>query len=180
MPAAPDERSRSDARSVPGLPEQPDHQTGYQEFFTRYWRPVRLAVALRAADDRFVDDVVQEAFLLARHDWSRIRNYDKPEHWVITVAWRMLRKIQAKDRYRVSYVEPPAISDPSCIVVTNEQVYAAVRRLSRRQGEAIILQMLGYPVADSAKIMGVTPATVKTHLHLARNRLRKLLRAGAE
>ncbi|HEV2780812.1 MAG TPA: sigma-70 family RNA polymerase sigma factor [Actinophytocola sp.] len=162
----------------PGPVEAVQEDAAFKEFFVRCWEPVRLAVSMRVADERFVEDEVQEAFLLARRNWDQLRHFDKPEWWVLKVALRRIGRILARERRPAVPIRVPATTDPIATIAENERVYAAIRQLPRRQAEAIILFTLGHSVAASAEILGVTPGSVKKHRYLARKRLRAMLAGG--
>ncbi|ARZ66683.1 hypothetical protein SMD11_1018 [Streptomyces albireticuli] len=51
-------------------------------------------------------------------------------------------------------------------------LYAAITRLPERQYDVIVLRyILGYPATRVAEIMGISPATVRSHARGARRRL---------
>lgn len=140
----------------PGPIEAAQDDAGFKEFFVRCWEPVRLAVSMRVADERFVEDEVQEAFLLARRNWDELRHFDKPERWVLKVALRRIGRLRARERRQAVPMGVPATTDPTATIAEKGRVYAAIRQLPRRQAEAIILFTLGHSVAASAEILGVT------------------------
>ena len=66
--------------------------------------------------------------------------------------------------------------DPSAASDTSLDVTAALRRLPHDQQAALVLvDMLGYPVADAAQILGVSQGTVKSRCARGRARLLPLL-----
>jgi RNA polymerase sigma-70 factor, ECF subfamily len=57
----------------------------------------------------------------------------------------------------------------------------ALSRLSRMQRGAVVLyHLVGYPVKETAAILGSTPAAVKVHLSRGRRRLRAILEEEAK
>jgi RNA polymerase sigma-70 factor (ECF subfamily) len=138
-------------------------------------------------DTRFVDDAVQDALLLARHKWTVLRNLKKPEAWLTKVALRLLRRRQARDAARYQplvgdLVEAPRGVHSLCDAVAEQQdLYDAIRQLTPRQGECIVLHyLLDHSVADIAEILAINEGTVKAHLHNGRRRLEEVLGANGD
>ena len=69
-----------------------------------------------------------------------------------------------------------ALADPGIDKDTALDVLAALRTLAPDQRAALVLvDMLGYPVADTAEILGISPGTVKSRCARGRARLLPLL-----
>lgn len=147
------------------------------ESFYRREQPAVVGLAYVLSGSRAAaDDLAQDAFLAAYRAWDRVGGYDKPEAWVRAVVakrsaslWRR-RTREAKAFLRAAlHLERaafPAI-DPD-----SEVVWAAVRRLPRRQAQAIALHYLGeLKVEEIAHILGCSESSVKTHLARGRERL---------
>lgn len=164
--------------------EAADHHAandaGFGDFFRRSHHRICRTLLTLGGDARNVEDITQEAFILARHRWAELRDYQKPEAWVMKVALQLLRRWRTRER-RVD-TEPTnesvAVFDQPADGVWD--IYQAILRLPRRRAEAIVLRLLGYSVVESAAILAIQPGTVKTHLCLARRDLRMLLGADQE
>jgi RNA polymerase sigma-70 factor (ECF subfamily) len=69
-----------------------------------------------------------------------------------------------------------ALADPSVGSDTALDVLDALRTLGPEQRAVLVLvDMLGYPVADTAEILGISPGTVKSRCARGRARLLPLL-----
>jgi RNA polymerase sigma-70 factor (ECF subfamily) len=69
-----------------------------------------------------------------------------------------------------------ALADPGIDKDTALDVLAALRTLAPEQRAALVMvDMLGYPVADTAEILGISPGTVKSRCARGRARLLPLL-----
>jgi RNA polymerase sigma-70 factor (ECF subfamily) len=159
----------------------PHDDDGFEKFYRSSFPRLARTLTVLTADTRFVDDVVQDSFLLARRKWPEIRFYDVPEAWVTKVAMRLMRRRQSKESARSAGIvsdlaglaAPGSICD---IVAQHHDLYAAIRLLPDRQREIIVLYyLLGYPVLDIADILGIADGTVKAHLSHGRQRLGQLL-----
>src|ERR1700683_2104777 len=124
----------------------------------------RLAyrVAFRILGDRGdAEDVAQEALARASLRWSRLE--DRPEGWVTRVASNL-----AIDRYRRRRRQTAPMTGPVGIVDPHlgERVdcVVALRRLPRRQREAVVLRYLAdLSEAQVAVEMGCSVGAVKSH-----------------
>jgi RNA polymerase sigma-70 factor (sigma-E family) len=124
----------------------------------------RLAyrVAFRILGDRGdAEDVAQEALARASVRWSRLQ--DRPEGWVTRVASNL-----AIDRYRRRRRPTPQMIGPVGLVDPylgeRGDLVAALRRLPRRQREAVVLRYLAdLSEAQVALEMGCSVGAVKSH-----------------
>ena len=147
---------------------------GYDAFFRACYLPVLRTVFLVVHDRPLAEDVTQEAFYRLLKNWRAVSAYELPEAWVRRVAIRIaVREVQRsaaraeKERREVvdRYDDLP---DPD--------VARAVRELSPMQRTAVALYYWeDRPVAEIAELLEVTEATVKQHLHRARQRLAQVL-----
>ncbi len=136
----------------------------------------RLAyrVAYRILGDRAeAEDIAQEALARATLRWARL--HDRPEGWVSRVASNL-----AIDRYRRRRREPAIQTGPIGIVddrtVERSDLVAALRRLSRRQREVVVLRYLAdLSEADVAATLGCSVGSVKTHASRGLSAMRRQL-----
>ncbi|MFV0317437.1 MAG: RNA polymerase sigma factor, partial [Microthrixaceae bacterium] len=130
-------------------------------------------------------DVAQEAMTRAYADWETV-SAGNPPGWVRSVALNLVRQRWRSERRRgaaVARMESQARAgvghldtvDPAAATLSTE-VAAALRSLSARQREAVVLHHLAdRSVAQVAEAMGTSEATVKTHLQRGRAALGVLL-----
>jgi RNA polymerase sigma-70 factor (ECF subfamily) len=155
----------------------------YEAFFQETYRPL-VALAVVLSGSRWAaEDLVQEALSDAHREWHQIGNTNYPEFWVRRVvankAVSLIRRraAEVRARSRLTDGRPQIASMPD----DSEEVWDAVRRLPRRQAQAIALVYLdGYSVEDVGSILGCSEGTVKTHLHRGRAALAKTLSPEAE
>jgi len=144
-------------------------------FYRReYTRMVAIARALLRSGAA-AEDVAQESFVAAHRHWPKIRGYEDPGAWVRRVLinratslqrrlgaeWRALNRLGGQAETTIPELSPPAT-----------EVWEEVRRLPRRQAQAIVLHYVDQlSVAEIGEVMGCSPGAVKSHLHRARARL---------
>ena len=139
---------------------------------THYTSLVRLAT-LVVGDVGVAEQVTQDAFVKLQLRWGGLRDVAKAPAYlrsaVLNGARSQLRRRRVGDRYDARRTVAPAAVTPESATVgraEHERLVAAVRRLPRRQREAVALKYyLDLPEADIAAAMGVSGGSVKTHLH---------------
>jgi RNA polymerase sigma-70 factor (ECF subfamily) len=137
----------------------------YREIGDRLW----WAVLAYAGDRDVASDAVAEAFAQALRRGSAVRS---PRAWVWKAAFRIAAGELQRRRRATGEVPEASYDLPS----VNEPVFDALPQLSTNQRAAIVLHYYAdKPIAEVAKIMGCSPATVAVHLHRGRARLRELL-----
>ena len=153
----------------------PEPDQGFAEFFRTCLPVVTRTLTALTGDTRVVEDVAQDALLIAQHRWGDISSYDKPEAWVLKVAIRLMRRWQQRYQRETPLESVPA-EDPIDQVHEAEAVHSALRQLSPRHREVVALHhLLGYPVSEIASVLVIGEATVRTHLTRGRAELRRIL-----
>lgn len=150
----------------------------FESFYRQEYQGM-LGIALTLARDTTqAEDLVQEAFITAHRRWDRVSQYDSPRAWVrrvlINRATSLRRRLSAEVR-AVSRVGPLEPAAPDLSPETAD-VWSEVRRLPRRQQQAIALHYVGQlSMVEIADVMGLSQGAVKSHLHRARETLRGTL-----
>lgn len=149
--------------------------TDVTELFDReYERLVRsLGVAFGA---EAAADAVQEAFIEADHNWSRVATLDQPAAWVRRVAINRLlngKRNRKRRREILATVRPVADAELTDDLL---DLRRAIADLPDKMRAAVCLHYLAdLPVDEVAAALDVAPGTVKSNLHDARRRLREQL-----
>jgi RNA polymerase sigma-70 factor (ECF subfamily) len=141
---------------------------------------LRLAYARRRTDGATADDVVADVFLTA---WRRLDDVPSdPLPWLLGIARRILanrRRSEARTaalHHRLATTEQPQASDDRRGVWLDEKVENALRALSERDREILLLVAWdGLEPARAARALGARPGAFAVRLHRARRRLAKLL-----
>jgi RNA polymerase sigma-70 factor, ECF subfamily len=175
----------------PGRPEPSDaellrrHVAGDTEAFGELFRRHRdrlWAVALRTVcDPEEAADALQDAMISAFRRADDFRGESAVTTWlhriVVNASLDRLRRRAA--RPAVSTGDEQAfealvtqVSDPARSTDTRLDVNAALQMLPPQQRAAlVVVDMLGFGVADAAVILGTSPGTVKSRCARARARL---------
>lgn len=120
------------------------------------------------------EEITQDAFLKLCERWRGVARVERPQAWVRTVAIRAAIRHARWRRLRLSStpVDEPATEDD----LPDVDLARAVASLPAQQRAAVALFYLeDLPVDEVARLLEVSPSTVKQHLHRARARLATLL-----
>lgn len=157
---------------------------GVESFDAFYRRERRGLVGLAfvlSGSRLAAEDLAQEALLTAYRNWDEVGRLDQPIAWVRKVvansSFSFLRRVKAEARAlgRAAIGDQwgalPELPGPSA------ELWAEVRRLPRRQTEAVALYYIaGLTMAEIASVLGCSKETVNTHLRRARSTLARRLR----
>jgi RNA polymerase sigma factor (sigma-70 family) len=149
----------------------------FEAFFTATF-PKARAMASRLAGPALGEDLAIEGLARAYARWKSVSAMEYPEAWVMRVVTNA-----ALDELRCKRVVLPVITirDISADLVLRDNVVEALRTLTRRQQEVVVLRyIVDLPEAEVARILGMGTGSVKTHLHRAIPRLRSYLSKGME
>jgi RNA polymerase sigma-70 factor (ECF subfamily) len=149
--------------------------------FTDFYRETRPAVyrtvLLATRSPERADDAVQEAYTKALAAWPHVAAHPNPVAWVARVALN-----QATSWWRVRGRELPNPPDRPAAPderPMDEAITRLVWALPRRQRQVVAVRiLLDQSTDETARLLGLSPGTVKTHLHRGLSSLRKALNAA--
>ena len=139
------------------------------ELYSLHYRAlVRLAVLL-VRDVPTAEDVVQDSFVAMHEGWRRLRDADSALAYlrqaVVNRSRSVLRHRAVVDKYLPN--PPPGMPSAeygALVRLEQSAVVAALRRLSGRQREAIVLRYYAdFSEAEVAAAMGISRGAVKSH-----------------
>jgi RNA polymerase sigma-70 factor (ECF subfamily) len=163
------------------------HPDAFGALFGRH-RDQLWAVAIRTlGDPEEAADALQDAMISALRRASTFRGDSAVMTWlhriVVNACLDRMRRRAARpasgghdDDALDTLAGRGRMSDPSGTTDTALDVRAALRRLVPEQQAALVLvDMLGYPIADAAEALGVSQGTVKSRAARGRARLLPML-----
>ncbi len=164
----------------PAPPSRPP-VADFDDFYrANYPTVTRLAYSL-CGSLSVAEELAQEAFVAAHGRWRRVADFDRPDLWVRRVVINRsisFRRKQASERRALKRISsrPPAAPEPE---LADEEVWRALRSLSRRQAEVLALVYVeDRPIAEVAAVLRLGEETVRTHLK--RGRAALAARLGSE
>jgi len=131
-------------------------------------------------DKASAEDVVQDAFFGLYRNWARLSDPAMALPYLRRSVLNGCKSVLRWRRVRASRAlhEPAVASAESAVLADEEQqsVLKAIRRLPARQREALILRFyLLEPEAEVARVMGISPSTVRSTTHRALTALAQML-----
>ncbi len=154
--------------------------SGFDAFYAGQLRDVTGLAYTLTGSWAAAEDIAQEAFVRAYRCWSDVGGYDRPDSWVRTVAANLAtsrgRRLGAEARALTRLRSRPTAPEPDPVEAQADAFWEAVRRLPRRQAQAVALRYYSdLSVAQIASSMDCAEGTIKAHLHAARQRLADVL-----
>ena len=148
-------------------------EADYDEWF-RACFPRAVAVARRVVGNDGAEDAAVEAFASAYARWKRVGALAWRDGWVCRTAFHQaLAQARRSGRGFEAPVAPPSVEDG---VVLRATMVQALRRLPRRQREAVALRyLIDLPEREVAAVLGVSAGSVKVHLRRGLSALRAAL-----
>ena len=133
-----------------------------------YQRLVRLA-ALLVRDVPTAEDVVQDSFVAMHDGWQRLRDAESALAYLRQAVLNRSRSVLRHRAVVEKYPEKPSPDMPSAehgalVQLERSAVIATLRKLPRRQREAIVLRYYAdLSEAEIATAMGISRRAVKSH-----------------
>ncbi len=109
------------------------------------------------------EELMQEAFLRLWERWQEIERIDDPTAYLFRVSLNAFRSRRRRAATALRRVSPMVeVRDE----FTDAEMRADVRRLllgctPRQRAALVLVDLLGYPSEQAARIMGVRPSTVR-------------------
>lgn len=153
------------------------------DLYRAHGRELLEMVWVFVGDKATAEDIVQEAFIRLHRAWPRIHDRNRVLAYLRTTAFNLarsgFRRRMVALRHRPA-APPDAPSAEAGVVLSEDQaeVAAALRRLSGRQRECVVLRFWG-GLSDSeiATSIGLSVNSAKTHLRRGLAALEKDLEA---
>jgi RNA polymerase sigma factor (sigma-70 family) len=137
----------------------------------------------RTGDSGLAEEVAQDALAALVERWRRLGAPDCPAAFAFAVARRragraLLRRrlLEPLQRLREVASRLPGPEESATVRAELGLVLAALRRLPRRDQEALLLVATGdLGTAAASRVLGISMPAFKMRLHRARQRLKQLL-----
>lgn len=146
----------------------------FAELFAAAYPQVVRTVWFVIHDRAAAEELAQDAFTELYRDWSRLRDYDRPDLWVRRVAIRKAQR-EASRRSRRIVLEQASVTVPLIeegVRLPDPELIAAIRNLPPKQRAIVVLFYLeDRPMTEVADLVGCTVSTGFVQLHQARKRL---------
>lgn len=150
----------------------------FAELFRRHHRQLYRLARLTSLTREDADDAFQDAMLSAHRSAAAFRYDAAVGTWlhriVLNACLDRVRRTCA--RPTVPIEDRHSVADRTCQVETALMVHRALLRLPVQQRAALVaVDMQGYSIAETARLLGVAEGTVKSRCARGRARLADLL-----
>jgi RNA polymerase sigma-70 factor (ECF subfamily) len=126
------------------------------------------------------EDVAQEATAKAYRSLGQLRDRDRFRAWLVRMTWRLALDRQRSNRRRAVREATHGSAATSATMVGSDErptaLWQAIDSLSSKHRIVIVLAAIqGYDVGEVTRLLRLSPGTVKSRLHYARQHLKELL-----
>jgi RNA polymerase sigma-70 factor, ECF subfamily len=153
------------------------HPYAFEELFARHHRHLHRLASYSCRSPEDAADALQEAMLKAHRGAATFRHHAAVGSWLHRIVLNA-----CVDRLRTHRSHPTVALDPdedahlvgdrTAQVETAIEVHRALRQLTADQRAAVVaVDMQGYSVAETARLLGVAEGTVKSRCARGRARL---------
>lgn len=152
----------------------------FEELFYRHHRQLYRLARITSRNPEDAADALQDAMLKAHCKAPAFRHDSAVSSWLYRIVVNACLDRLRRNRLRPTEALPPAdvcpVADPAPHVDTAIVVERALMRLPVEQRAAVVaVDMQGYTVAETARMLGVPEGTVKSRCSRARSRLAEAL-----
>lgn len=131
------------------------------------------------------EDAVQQVFLTAWRELRHLRDDDRLEAWLYRLLVRVCyaearhtRRWQPGLRLVTDLDAGPTTTDTQVSLADRDELERAFRRLSGEQRAVLVMHhYLGLSGAEIGATLGISPGTVRSRLHYARQQMRAAIEA---
>jgi RNA polymerase sigma-70 factor (sigma-E family) len=154
--------------------------------YRSHWTTLVRLASLLTRDASVAEEIVQDAFVQLHQRWKGLSDRAAAHAYlrtsVVNRARSALRHRGVEERYRQPGAPAPAGPEERAVQADiDARVSAALRTLSRRQQEVLVLRYYGdYSEQDIAATLGLSKGAVKSHAHRGLAALRTALDAAGD
>lgn len=142
----------------------------FEDFFHAERARLFRALLLVTGDRWQAEEILQDSFCRIWQRWDEVARMKDPSGYLFRTAMNGHRSAYRRAMRAARHVVAPAVSpDPFDEIAARDEAVRALARLTSRQRAAVVVtELLGYPSADAARILGIRAGTVRTLVSQAR------------
>lgn len=149
----------------------------FEEFFLRERAELYGTLCLVTRNRHEAEELTQDAFVRLLERWDRVGAMDDPHGYLYRTAMNAFRSyhrravLAARRTFRVTPHD-----DAIAAVDDRDATVRALARLSPQQRAAVVLMdLLGYPSEEAARMLGIRASTVRMHVSRAHAALKEAM-----
>jgi RNA polymerase sigma-70 factor (ECF subfamily) len=154
---------RAEGEVVPFPTERVDGWARFDTFFEEEHERLFKALYFVAGNRADAEELMQEAFLKLWERWDRVETIDDPTAYLFRVAINAFRSRHRRAATALRKLSPAGEHRDAFV---DAEMRADVRQLllvctPRQRAALVLVDLLGYPSEQAARILGVRPSTVR-------------------
>jgi RNA polymerase sigma-70 factor (ECF subfamily) len=154
---------RAEGEVVPFPAERVDGWARFDTFFEEEHERLFKALYFVAGNRADAEELMQEAFLKLWERWDRVETIDDPTAYLFRVAINAFRSRHRRAATALRKLSPVGEHRDAFV---DAEMRADVRQLlllctPRQRAALVLVDLLGYPSEQAARILGVRPSTVR-------------------
>ena len=147
----------------------------FDAFFVEEHERLFKALYFVTGNREDAEELMQEAFLRLWERWHEIGRIDDPTAYLFRVALNAFRSRRRRAATAIRRLTP--VTEVSRDEFTDAEMRADVRQLltgctPRQRAALVLVDLLGYPSEQAARILGVRPSTVRVLASQGRKTIR--------
>lgn len=162
-------------------------EVSFEQYFREEYSALVALGAWLTRDWAMGEDLAQEALSTTQRRWHKISAYDRPGRFTRRVMVNLAsneRRRRKRERRAVSRLSSQGSPNPDLDVVFSEEnkaLWHELGSLPAQQRATVALRYVdGLPTSEIAETLECAEATVRVHLHRARQRLANRLGSAAD
>ena len=156
------------------------NKRAFDSLVRKYQSPVRrFLLHLTLGNEMLSDDLAQDTFLKAYTSIGQFKGLSSFQTWLFRIAYHSYLDDRRKHADDVSTEDGIVMDDGARVEDTTLKmdVYSALSTLKEEERTCVTLQLIdGQPIEHIAKVTGLPPNTVKSHLRRGKERLTDYLK----
>jgi len=150
----------------------------FEEFFESEKADLYSALCLITRNRHQAEELTQDAFVRVLEHWDRVAEMESPVGYLYTIAMNEFRKGHRRaiaGAKRTLGLTPA--DDGISEIDARDATVRALAPLSPRQRAAVVLiDLLGYPSEEAARMLGIRASTVRQHASRAHAVLKQAMK----
>ncbi|MGE5460286.1 MAG: RNA polymerase sigma factor [Solirubrobacterales bacterium] len=149
----------------------------FEAFFEDEYPHLFGALCLVTRNRYEAEEIAQDAFLKVWERWDRVSEMESPAGYLYRTAMNAFRK-----RYRRALLAlrstlriTPADDGIEAVEARDATVRALAPLSDRQRAAVVLMDLLGYPSEEAARMLGVSASTVRNHASRAHAALKKTM-----
>jgi len=164
------------ARPASGLStSEPVVVRSFEEFFEAEKAGLYGALCLVTRNRFEAEEITQDAFVRVLEKWERVRSLEDPVGYLYRTAMNAFRKQHRRAVLATKRTLglTPADDGIEAIEARDAAVRALAPLSSRQRAAVVLIDLLGYPSEEAAKMLGIRASTIRQHASRAHAALKR-------